>query len=384
MAVVFEKIQFFYLAAVSSVVTFLVQKSGGAVISVESLSLGARVGNALISCCRYLWKMFWPANLAFFYPHPGYWPPGLVLLAYGLIVGLTVLFWVRRRSHPFFLMGWLWYCGTLVPVIGLVQVGGQAMADRYTYIPSVGVLILIVWGAYKLARPWRHQTVILSVLSIMSIIICLVLTRRQIGYWRDSETLYRHAVKVTENNHIAHYLLGLTLFEQGRTDAAISQFEECLRLKPNYANVRYNLGIAFARKGQTDKAINQLKVALELKPNDIDTLNRLGSLWIGRGENVDQARALIEKAVQLEPRNATLLDNLAMVLLKLNQPKVGLLYSLKAVTYSRQPDPALYDHLGDIYATLPQRDQAAKAWHKSITLEASRQVQRKIDGLGDH
>ena len=137
---------FFAFAAAISVVTFVVQQHGGAMTRAERLPLGARVGNALISYGRYLGKLFWPADLAVYYPHPAQWPAGKVLLAGGLMLGLSVLVWVQRRRHPYLLMGWLWFVGTLVPVIGLVQAGGQAMADRYTYLPSLGVLVLAVWG----------------------------------------------------------------------------------------------------------------------------------------------------------------------------------------------------------------------------------------------
>ena len=205
---VWEKIPFFALAAAASVVTFVVQKQGGAVMAVENLPLGARGGNALISYCRYLGKLFWPTDLAVFYPHPGHWPLAKVLLAGGLMLGISVLLFVQRRRHPFLLMGWLWFVGTLVPVIGLVQVGEQAMADRYTYIPSLGVLILTVWGAYELTRRWRYQVIALSVAGSAAIVLCLALTRQQLGYWQDSEALFRHALEVTENNYLAHNNLG--------------------------------------------------------------------------------------------------------------------------------------------------------------------------------
>ena len=181
---------------------------------VENLPLGARVGNALISYCRYLGKLFWPTDLAVFYPHPGHWPLGKVLLAGGLILGISVLVFVRRRRYPFLLMGWLWFVGTLVPVIGLVQVGGQAMADRYTYLPSLGVLILAIWGAYELTRRWRYQVMALSVAGSAAIVLCLGLTRQQLGYWKDSETLFRHALEVTENNYLAHNNLGVALAQE--------------------------------------------------------------------------------------------------------------------------------------------------------------------------
>ena len=135
----------------------MVQQREGSVIAAESLPLSVRCGNALISYCRHLGKLFWPTELAVFYPHPGYWPLGKVLLAGGLVLGISVLLWLPRRRYPFLLMGWLWFCGMLVPVIGLVQTGAQAMADRHTYLPSLGVLVLAVWGAYELTRRWRYQ-----------------------------------------------------------------------------------------------------------------------------------------------------------------------------------------------------------------------------------
>ena len=146
-----------------SVVTFVVQKRGGALAVGESLPLSARLGNALISYCRYLGKMFWPTELAVFYPHPGQWPVGKVVLAGGLMLGISVLVWVQRRRYPFLLMGWLWYCGTLVPMSQVIQTGSHAMADRWTYIPSLGVLILAIWGACELTRRWRYQVLALSV-----------------------------------------------------------------------------------------------------------------------------------------------------------------------------------------------------------------------------
>ena len=221
-----EKIPFFALAAVASVVTFVVQKRGGAVAAGENLPLGARGGNALISYCRYLGKLFWPTDLAVFYPHPGQWPMAKVLLAGGLLLGISGLLLVQRRRFPFLLMGWLWFLGTLVPVIGLVQSGDQAMADRFTYVPSLGVLILAVWGAYELTRRWRCHVIALSVAGSAAIVLCLVLTRQQLGYWQDSEALFRHALEVTENNYIAHCGLGDALVKKGQIDEAISQYQE--------------------------------------------------------------------------------------------------------------------------------------------------------------
>ncbi len=307
-----EKIPFFALAALMSVVTFVVQQREGALVENESLPLGARVGTALISYCRYLGKLFWPADLVAFYPHPGYWPLGKVLLAGGLLLGLSVLVWVGWRRHPYFLMGWLWYCGTLVPVSQVVQTGSHAMADRYTYVPSLGVLILVVWGVGELTRGWRYRVLALSVAGGAALVLCLALTRCQIGYWGDSETLWRHALEVTENNAGAHWGLGWALARKGQTDEAISELQESARLKPEetathvflglvllnmkgrtdeairqfqevlrcrpylwdmrvpgsfYADIHYWLGSAFDKKGQTDEAIRQFQEVLRLKPD---------------------------------------------------------------------------------------------------------------------
>ena len=256
------------LAVAASDVTFMVQKRGGALGgAAEALPLGVRSGNALISYWRYLGKLFWPTALAVFYPHPGYWPLQRVLLAGGLIVGLSVLLFVERRRYPFLLVGWLWFCGTLVPVIGLVQMGSQAMADRYTYIPSLGVLVLAVWGVYELSKSWHYRVVALSLAESTAIVLCMALTRQQLGHWKNSETLFEHALQVTGNNYLAHNNVGGALVSEGKTDEAIRQYQEAVRQKPGYAEAHNNLGCALFRTGQTDDAIREFQEAIRLEPN---------------------------------------------------------------------------------------------------------------------
>ena len=256
---VVEKIPFFVLAAAVSVVTFEVQKRGGSLGAQEIVPLGVRCENVLVSYCRQLGKLFWPTDLAILYPYPGHWPLAKVLVAGGLLCGISVLVVAKRRHFPFLLMGWLWFCGMLVPVIGLVQTGMQAMADRHTYIPSVGVFILATWGIYELARHWRHRAMTLSVLGSAAIISCIMLTRQQIGYWQDGETVFRHALAVTENNYIAHGNLGEALATKGQITEAIRQFQEAIQIETNYPDAQNNLGIALAKTGQIDKAIRQFQ-----------------------------------------------------------------------------------------------------------------------------
>ncbi len=304
---VLEKIPFFALVVAASVVTFLVQKHGGAVS--DAIPPGLRCENALVSYCRYLGKMVWPADMAVFYQFPKHLPMAEVLLAGGLMSGISVVLIVKRWQYPFLLMGWLWFVGTLVPVIGLVPVGGQAMADRYVYIPSVGIFIFTVWGLYELASRWRHHSMTLALAGLAAIILCMVLTRQQIGYWKDSEILFSHDLEVTENNYLAHNNLGDALFAKGQTDDAISQYQKAIRLKPYYAKVHNNLGSALAKNGRIDDAISQYEEAIRLKPDDANAHNNLGIAFTKQGRT-DDAISQFQVAIRLNPDNPKMRDNL--------------------------------------------------------------------------
>ncbi len=308
-----EKAPFFVLAALMSVVTFLVQRRAGALAAGEGRPLGARLGNALIAYCRYLGKLFWPTDLVVLYPHPGHWPLGKVLLAGGLILGISVLLWVQRKRYPFLLMGWLWYCGTLVPMSQVIQTGGHGMADRYTYLPSLGVLILTTWGAYELTRRWRYHVMVWFVTVGAAIAVCLALTRQQLGYWQDSEALFRRALAVTENNWPAHSNLGNALAKKGQIDEAIRQLQAALRLKPDFANAYNNLGYALFQKGQMDEAIRQFEQAIRLEPVYADAHNNLGYALFREGE-MDEAIRQYQEALRLKPDLAEAHSNLGKAL----------------------------------------------------------------------
>jgi protein O-mannosyl-transferase len=308
-----EKLPFFALAALDGVVTFIVQQREGALVANESLPLFARGANALISYCRYLGKLFWPTNLAVYYPHPGDWPGEKVLLAGGFILGVSVLLWVLRRRYPFLLIGWLWYCGSLVPVSQVVQTGSHAMADRWTYLPSLGVLILVIWGSCELTRRFKYQALAALLAGGAAIVLCLALTRQQIGYWRDSETLFRHALEVTENNWLAHDDLGVALGQKGQLDEAIRQIQEAVRLHPHYAEAHYNLGVVLVGKGQTDAAIRQFEEAIRLKPDLAEAHNNLGNALRIKGQTAEAIRRL-QEAVRLKPDFVTAHNNLGLAL----------------------------------------------------------------------
>jgi protein O-mannosyl-transferase len=310
---VWEKVPFFVLAVLEGVVTFAVQKHAGVLAAGENLPLGARSGNALISYGRYLEKMFWPRDLVVLYPHPGHWPLATLLLAGGVMVGISVLVWAQRRRFPFLLVGWLWYCGTLVPVSQLIQTGGHAMADRWTYLPSLGVLIQVVWGACELTRRWRYQALTFSMIGGTAIVLCLALTRCQIGYWMDSEALFRHALGVTVNNDAAHNGLGVALVKKGQIDEAIRQFQESIHLNPDHADVHYNLGTALYQQGRSGEAISQFQEAIRLKPDHATAHNNLGTA-LGLIGQTEEAIRQFQEALRLMPDYADARKNLDVLL----------------------------------------------------------------------
>jgi Flp pilus assembly protein TadD len=309
-----EKIPFFVLAAAVCVVTFAAQRQGHAVETMQHLPLGARGENTLIAYVRYLEKTFWPVNLSVLYPHPGHWPAMQVFFAGGLLLAISIFAIMQRRSRPYFLVGWLWFVGTLVPVIGLVQVGVQSIADRYTYLPSLGIFIFLVWGVAELAQRWRPPAIFLTATFFVAAITgCVVLTRQQLEFWQDGETLFGHAVAVTENNYVAHYNLGVALFQKNRTAEAISEYQETLRLKPDYARAYVNLGAALDETGDTDAAIAQYREAIRLEPENVSAHNDLGITLFKKGRT-DEAIKEYQAVIRLTPDNASPRNNLGVAL----------------------------------------------------------------------
>ena len=311
-----EKAPFFLLSAIGSAVTYVFLINSGALsLALTGLSLpfGARLENALVSYGRYLGKLFWPVNLCAFYPHPDHWPVQKILFAGLLVLGLSVLVFVMRRQRPYLLTGWLWYLGTLVPVIGLAQAGDESMADRYSYIPSIGILIVLVWGTCQMTRGWHYQSIGLGAVGGMLVLVCIVLTRHQLGYWKDDVSVWERAIAVTENNYQAHNRLGRALFLQRRVDDAIREFQEVVRLNPGFAEAYNVLGRSFAAQGRVDDAMACFQKALKIRPDYIVVHNNLGDLLsiIGR---VDEAIIQYRKALEIDPNNETVMNNLGNAL----------------------------------------------------------------------
>jgi tetratricopeptide (TPR) repeat protein len=362
-----EKTPFFALTAMMCVLAVVVQKRQGYLAEVESMPVGARLGNALISYCRYLGKMFWPTDLAIYYLHPGHWPLGEVLLAGGLILGVSVLVWVQRRRAPYLLVGWLWYCGTLVPMSQVVQLLSQAMADRWTYVPSLGVLILIVWGACQLTRCWRYQVLALSVAGGAAILLCLASTRQQIGYWRDSEALFRRSTEVMPNNPITRHAFGSALLEKGRFDEAILQFEETIRLRPGYAFAHRNLGAALLQKGQIDLAILQFQEAVRLNPSSAEVHYNLGVALVKKGR-MDEAIRQLQEATRLEPDDADTHYNLGTAFFQ--QGRVGeAIHHFQEATRLRPDHAEAHNNLGTALGLNGQTDEAIRQFQEALRIK---------------
>nr|MBC8360831.1 tetratricopeptide repeat protein [Candidatus Desulfatibia profunda] len=259
---VWEKIPLFLLSAVSSVTTYIVQKSGGAVNSLAAIPFHDRIANAIVSYVSYIGKMIWPNNLAVFYPYQKSILLWKVAGAGLLLVVVPVVIFRMVRTKPYFAVGWLWYIGTLVPVIGLVQVGAQGMADRYTYVPLIGIFVIIAWGVPDFMPKWRYRRIGFTVTIAAILAIMMITTRLQIRYWSNSVTLFEHALEVTVDNCIVHAKLGEALAGQGKIDAAVRHYHEALRIKPDFVAALLNLGVALKEKGELNEAINQFMASL--------------------------------------------------------------------------------------------------------------------------
>jgi Flp pilus assembly protein TadD len=305
-----EKIPLFALSAASICISYISSRSMGFVISLKSVSALLRVENALVSYVAYIGKMILPSGLAVFYPFPDVIPlwqfSGATLI---LICVTFIVIWARDRA-PYLLVGWLWYLGTLVPVIGLLQQGlWPALADRFAYVPLIGLFVIIVWGCSALSVRWRFSKGFLGITGAMAIVALGTITWVQAGWWKDSRMLFEHAVQVTRDNHLAHYNLGLALMREGETDQAILHLQKALRIMPDNAQFHNGLGSALIQKGDLDKAIFHLTEAIRLFPGYAEAHNNLGIALSDR-RDIDGAIAHYHKAIEINPREGLLYFNL--------------------------------------------------------------------------
>jgi len=309
-----EKLPLFAPVAMASVLAIQAQAQMGSISSWQSLPLGTRVANAVLAYGLYLKRMVWPTDLAVFYPHPGSsLGAGPLALAALLLVGLSLGVWWQGRKSPYLVVGWLWYLGTLFPVIGLIQVGGHAMADRYAYVTLMGLFIILVWGAAELAQTLRLPKAWLLGAGLCVVIVLTGAVRLQLSHWRNSFTLFQHALESTRDNHMAHSNLGIAFLDKNDLDEAIGHFYKALEIKPTHAGVHTNLSIAFRRKGMLDKALEHSIRSVQINPALAEAHNNLGISLFQKGR-VEEASHEFRQALELKPDYTTCYYNLGLVL----------------------------------------------------------------------
>ncbi len=356
---VIEKIPLFALSAASAAIAYIVQQKGGAVNTLTEIPLTLRIENAAIAYVTYIFQFFWPTRLAAFYPFPPVMPAWEWIAAFFALVAVTI---AALRS-ALFAVGWLWYLITLVPVIGLVKIGLQSHADRYTYIPLVGLSIAIAWGALALVSRYKWLRI---PIAIWACALCAV-TFVQASTWRNSMTLFEHAIAVTDGNYIAHNNLGVALRKAGRRPDALVHFQEALRLRPEYSDAQTNVGEALLVAGRLNDALPHITAALRINPHLAEAHVNLGSIRNKQGRP-DLAEVEYRTALDLKPSSAEANDGLAVVLYETNRPEEALPHALAAIAL----DPADADshyNLGRLYGITGRVDQAIEQFREAVRLE---------------
>jgi len=360
-----EKIPLFILTIASSVVTFIVQQKGGAMDIGESYSLGVRISNAIVCYIGYILKMVYPVRLAVLYPHPGnslpMWQPIVSLL---IIAAATAVVIYAGRRWRYLAVGWFWYLGTLVPVIGLVQVGAQAMADRYTYLPSIGIFIMVGWGIGGLAAKWRYRQTVLGICAGVVLAAFLICTRLQVRYWQDNFKLFGHSVAVTENNFLMHDSYGGALFEKGQLNESIAQFKEALRINPKYLGAKRNIGIVFLKQGKTDEGIKVLTEVVNSKGQWPKAHNYLGLAYAEKGE-FDTAIQHYKEAVRLKGDYVEAIANLGIALKEQGQVDEAIKEWQKALLL-KPDEPDVHYNMGLAMVEQYKYDEAVKHFSAAL------------------
>jgi tetratricopeptide (TPR) repeat protein len=399
-----EKLPLFALSVASCLATLMVQRGGGAVFSfAEKLSFGARVANAFVAYVSYLGKTFLPEKLAVLYPHPGHWPLWQVLAAALILIVITAAAIAFAKSRPYLLVGWLWFVGTLVPVSGLVQVGEQYMADRYTYIPLIGIFIVLVWGVSEMFAPVPQRKVALAFTTTVALAMCVIGTRRQLPYWENSIKLFARTVQVTTNNSTAQYNLAQALSLRGYLKESLPQYEAALRIKPDYPEALNNLGFAKALLGRFAEATNHYERALQITPksgsihlnygfallnlgNPNQALGRfetalnegapLAMTHFGYGRALletgkrDDAIAQLQEALRHDPNYAEATFYLGLALVDKGETDEGIKEIRRAMQLAPQaPDGHL--HLGQIYVRQGKAPEAIAEYKEALRLNAN-------------
>jgi len=364
---ILEKLPLFVLSAAAGVIVFLVQQGTVVMKSIIEYPLAYRITNALVAYTVYIGKMLWPAHLAAFYPHPGDKLPvwqaaGAVLL----LLSITAAVISKLRQRPYLAVGWFWYLGTLVPVIGLVQVGNQALADRYTYVPLTGLFIIIAWGVPDLLGRLRCRKLIISLSAMVLLFVLAVLTHAQVGHWRNSMAVHKRATQVVPNNWLAHHAFARVLHQKGDLDTAVKHYTEALRIEPKNSYAQNNLGLALAEQGNLDKAVVHFARALLLRPDRFNVRINLGAALAEQGK-LTQAAAHFKEALRINPDAYKVHHNLGVLLVEQNELDDAIIHFKEALRI--KPDFAdAYTNLGIIFVRQGRLKEAIDHYTEALQI----------------
>lgn len=316
-----EKIPLFVLSILSGAVTVFAQRQAGALGPLDAFPLGARIANAIVSYATYLWNAVWPARLAIFYPHPGdAFSLAQVLGSGALLAGVTTFAVLGARRRPYFVTGWLWYVVTLAPVIGIVQVGLQARADRYTYVPLLGIFVMVAWGVpellERLHEPLRGRTI--AGAAAVVVLVLGIAAHGQVAHWRDGVTLFSHAIRVTSDNAVAECSLGSALHDRGNNEEAVRHWREAIRIVPEYVDARSNLAGALIQLGKVEEGVIECRKVLEIDPDHVRAHTNLGIVLLSRGEYAEAAEHFFA-SLRGRPGHLETESNLGLALLQLGR-----------------------------------------------------------------
>jgi Flp pilus assembly protein TadD len=360
---VIEKLPLVAISAAGAVLAF--QKRA---ISLEQYPFGVRLANAVFSVANYIRQMFWPSGLAVLYPYPDHGLPVVeVSIAAIVLIGISVVAWCWRRTRPYVLVGWLWYLAMLVPVMGLIQVGGQARADRYTYLPQIGLYIALTWLAAGATTGWRNRRIIFGSVAGGAIAALAAMAFIQTTYWRNSETLWKHTLACTQNNVIAHNNLGTFEWSKGRTDDALMEFQKAVESRPDYAQAHANLGMALLKERRVDDAVTEYQKALELRPGDAGFSAGLGTALLERG-SLDEAVAAFAKSVAIRPDVFDVHNNFGIALSRLGRLDAAAAEFLQAMALKPDSVTARKNLAAIVWALAAGTDDSVRNGPKAVEL----------------
>jgi Flp pilus assembly protein TadD len=361
---ILEKVPFFAASIAVSVVTVLVHKEVGATASFSLIPAVVRFENSLVSYVAYILQMLWPVDLAVFYPYPLGSLVVPAVIAGIALAAVTVLAIREFTRRPYLTVGWLWYLITLLPVIGLIQVGAQERADRYTYIPMIGLAIAVVWGVSEALERWPRIQMALAAAVCLA---CLALTWVQVQYWRDSISLYQHAIDATSGNYVARFNLASVLEKRGDLGGAVAQMRETVRIRPRFALAHSELGELLARSGRPEEALPELRTAVGLRPDLAEAYMRLGSVLGALGRN-DEAAAAFSEGIRLQPENGDARYNFGIVLAQAGKLQDAA-REFRATVKLRPGDAEARFNLGIALARLGEADEAITQLSEALRIK---------------